>query len=265
MRTDFIKPYLLSITTIILLLISLNTDAQSKGVSVAISDNLLVLDKRKRSGTIELINLSADPTEFSVSVLSVENSELDGSKLIRWSPKRALASAHKTLPFRVAARPPKELPIGEYLIHVGVRAERQVPPPLDPNTVITDESEQGIAVMIPIVPVLPITIYYRHGIQTPMLDIAPLVQTPDDVGFIGYFPVRKLQPQYSFVGTVQIIEKKSNIVINRGRLHLRQGTVASDVKMPRGKQVMLDTGIYCIQVWDHFPSKGQPNAEVCAD
>lgn len=249
----------------IVLLTSFHVHGQPTGVSVALSDNLLVLDQRQRSGTIELINLGADPTEFSLSVIGGEDSELDGAKLIRWSPQRALAPAHRTIPFRVAARPPSDLPVGEYLIRVGVRAERQAPPSLDNDIPESNEPEPGIAVMVPIVPVLPVTVYYRHGIEAPMLDVEPLVETPDDERFIGYFPVRKLQPQYSFVGTVQVIEKNTKTVINRGRLHLRQGAVGSEVKMPRGEQVMLDGGVYCIQIWDHFPGEGQPNAEVCSD
>jgi len=42
-------------------------EALAGGVSVALSDNLVVLDSRHRSSAIELVNLSADPTEYKVT------------------------------------------------------------------------------------------------------------------------------------------------------------------------------------------------------
>lgn len=239
--------------------------AQQSGVSVALSDNLIVLEQRSRSGTIELVNLASDPTEFRVSILGVSDSEVDGSALIRWAPQRALAPANRTAPFRVSARPPGDLPPGEYLIRVGVTAAVQAPPPLPRETNENEEPEQGIAVVVPIVPTLPVTVYYRHGIETPMVDAQPLVETPDDENFIGYFPVVKQQPEYSFVGTVQVVEKTTKTLINRGRLHLRQSTERSNVRMPRGEQTMIENGVYCLQIWDHWPGQGTPTTEVCSE
>ncbi|WP_404400535.1 hypothetical protein LG288_11095 [Idiomarina seosinensis] len=238
--------------------------AQQSGVSVALSDNLIVLEQRSRSGTIELVNLASDPTEFRISILGVTDSEVDGSDLIRWAPQRALAPANRTLPFRVSARPPGDLPAGEYLIRVGVTAEVQAPPPIPRDDDDTEEPEAAIAVVVPIVPTLPVTVYYRHGIETPMVDAKPLVETPDDEKFIGYFPVVKQQPNYSFVGTVQVIEKTTGTLINRGRLHLRQSTEQSNVRMPRGEQNMIENGVYCLQIWDHWPGEGAPTKEVCS-
>lgn len=249
-----------------LLILPFTAQSQQSGVSVALSDNLIVLEQRSRSGAIELVNLASDPTEFRLSILEVTNSEVDGSKLIRWAPQRALAPANRTAPFRVSARPPGDLPPGEYLIRVGVTAAVQAPPPLprETNENENEEPEPGIAVVVPIVPTLPVTVYYRHGIETPMVDAKPLVATPDDEKFIGYFPVVKQQPGYSFVGTVQVIEKTTGTLINRGRLHLSQSTEKSNVRMPRGVQNMIENGIYCLQIWNHWPGQGTPTAEVCS-
>ena len=258
------KFYSLCMAAAVLVSVSTPALSQQSGVSVALSDNLIVLEGRSRSGTIELVNLAADPTEFTLSILGVRDSEVDGTTLIRWSPQRAVAPANRTLPFRVSARVPRDLEPGEYLIRVGVTSRVQSPPPV-PQEFINEEGEpeQGIAVVVPIVPTLPVTVYYRHEIATPRVDAQPLVETPDDVNFLGYFPVVKRQPQYSFVGTVQVVERTTNTVINRGRLHLAQGTERSNVRMPRGEQAMLMDGVYCLQIWDHWPAEGQATAEVC--
>jgi hypothetical protein len=238
---------------------------QSGGVSVALSDNLIVLDSRSRSGAIELVNLASDPTEFTLSVLSVKDTQLDGESLIRWAPRRTLAPANRTAPFRVSARPPGDLPPGEYLIRVGVTARVQSPPPVPQEFENAEgEMEMGLSAVVPIVPTLPVTVYYRHGIETPTINAGSLVLTPDNITTMGYFPVTKPEPKYSFVGAVQVIEQNSGTIINQGRLHLAQGVSASNVNMPRGERAMLANGVYCLRIWHNWPAEGAPNQEVCS-
>ncbi len=264
----FYMPYtlrsLLMMTSLGLMLSSGYAVAESSGVSVALSDNLIVLDNRTRSGSIELVNLASDPTEFTISVLSVKNTELDGESLLRWAPRRTLAPAHRTASFRVSARPPGDLPAGEYLIRVGVTSKLQSPPPVPKEFKNADGvMELGLSAVVPIVPTLPVTVYYRHGIETPMIDAGALVLTPDNPEQIGYFPVTKREPKYSFVGAVQIVERSTGTVINQGRLHLAQGLATSNVNMPRGKQTMMAGGVYCLRIWSNWPMKGKADQEVC--
>jgi len=250
---------------LVLLVLLVPFQVLAGGVSVALSDNLVVLDSRHRSGAIELVNLSADPTEFKVKIQTVKDSEVDGESLIRWAPQRTLAPPHRTVPFRVASRPQSDLPSGEYLIRVGVSARAITPPlPIIERENEDGEIEQAIAAVVPIVPVLPVTIYYRHKMETPMIDAQPLVATPEDEKYLGYFPVVKRLPQYSFVGTVQVVEQATGEVINQGRLHLRQGTKESKVRMPHGKSLLKPGVGYCLRIWDHFPAKGNPDQQVCS-
>jgi len=247
----------------ILLFSSGKAFAQS-GVSVALSDNLIVLDKRSRSGSVELVNLASDPTEFTMSVLSVKDSKLNGESLLRWAPRRTVAPANRTVPFRVSARVPKDLAPGEYLIRVGVTAKVQSPPPIPQEYENEDgEIEMGLAAVVPIVPTLPITVYYRHNIEEPTITLSPLVLTPNSSDSVGYFPVVKNQPEYSFVGSVRIIEKNSKKVINQGRLHLGQGISKSNVYMPRGDELTSASNSYCLQLWNVWPAEGAPIQQVC--
>jgi len=257
--------YLFMPTALGLCLLSGPALGQSGGVSVALSDNLIVLDSRSRSGSIELVNLASDPTEFTLSVLSVKDTQLDGESLIRWAPRRALAPANRTAPFRVSARPPGDLPPGEYLIRVGATARVQSPPPVPQEFENAEgEMEMGLSAVVPIVPTLPITVYYRHGIETPTINAGSLVLTPDSITTMGYFPVTKPEPKFSFVGAVQVIEQNSGTIINQGRLHLAQGVSASNVNMPRGERAMLANGVYCLRIWHNWPAEGEPNQEVCS-
>lgn len=234
-------------------------------VSVALSDNLLVLDSQTRSSMFELVNLGSEPTEFRLETdkLLLGTKE-DASTIIRWAPARALVPANRTVPVRVAARPTPGLAAGEYIFRVGVTAEAKPVPrrprPGDPAEAPPD----GIAVTIPIVPTLPVTVYLRHNIEAPMIDIEPLVLTPDDKEVMGYFPVTKRNPAYSFVGQVLVLDKATGQRINSGRLHLRQGgSAGSRVNMPRAQTPLQAGAQYCLQVWDHFPGKGEPKLVVC--
>jgi hypothetical protein len=232
-------------------------------VSVALSDNLVILDSKARSGMIELINLGADPTEFRLKVdESLLGTPTDASSMLRWAPARSQVPAHQTRPVRISARPTPELAPGEYIFRVGVTCEAK-PVLRKPKAGGEEIVEDGIAVTIPIVPTLPITVYLRHDIEPPMLEVESLVLTPEDTAVMGYFPVRKKNPEYSFVGQVQVVEEQSKKIINSGRLHLSPGKPGSRVNMPRPETPLVEGTRYCVRVWDHFPGEGEPLVESC--
>jgi hypothetical protein len=234
-------------------------------VSVALSDNLVILDSRARSGMIELVNLGADPTEFRLKVdESLVGTPNDASSMLRWAPARAQVPAHQTRPVRISARPTPELEPGEYIFRVGVTCEaKPVVRKPKPGEEDVDVPSDGIAVTIPIIPTLPITVYLRHEIDAPMVEAESLVLTPDDPSAMGFFPVRKKNPAYSFVGQVQVVEESTKKVINSGRLHIAQGKAESRVSMPRPETALVEGARYCVRIWDHFPGVGEAMVESC--
>lgn len=231
-----------------------------KGLSVALSDNVLVLNDTDRSASLELVNLGQLPTEFALqSVKMVMNAKTqDGSEFIRWAPQRAKVPANQTMPMRISARQLDKLPPGEYMLKLNVSALTRPGPEAK-----TADKAQGVAVTIPIMPVLPVTVYLRHGIDTPGIRAQKLVYTPKDREYLGYFPVTKTVPGQSFVGQIQVINQATGDVLSSGRLHLRPTTNESVVRMPRGKFTDGAAGTYCLKIWDHFPAKGNPIQEQC--
>ena len=225
-----------------------------KGLSVALSDNVLVLNDTDRSASLELVNLGS-----LQSVKMVMNAKTqDGSEFIRWAPQRAKVPANQTMPMRISARQLDKLPPGEYMLKLNVSAlTRPVP------EARAADKAQGVAVTIPIMPVLPVTVYLRHGIDTPGIRAQKLVYTPKDREYLGYFPVTKTVPGQSFVGQIQVINQATGDVLSSGRLHLRPTTNESVVRMPRGKFTAGAAGTYCLKIWDHFPAKGNPIQEQC--
>jgi len=247
----------------LLILLAMASKVQGD-ISVALSDNLIILDSKSRSGMIEVVNLGDEPTEFRLKVdetlLGTPN---DASSMLRWAPARTLVPAHQTRPVRVAARPTPELAPGEYIFRVGVTAEaKPVARKPKPGEDI-EAPPDGLAVTVPIVPTLPVTVYLRHDIPPPALEVEPLVLTPGDEDVLGYFPVRKHNPAHSFVGQVQVAEMGTGKIANSGRLHIAQGKPGSRVNMPRGKVQVDNTATYCVRVWDHFPGEGPPQVESC--
>ncbi|MBK1675001.1 hypothetical protein CKO35_17320 [Ectothiorhodospira shaposhnikovii] len=258
MKIKMLFPITLAAAMIFLLPIK----AQSQ-LSVALSDNLVVLSNQERSGQLELVNSGSDPTEFRLTVESdMVGADVDGRTVIRWSPARALVSPHRTLPVRIAARPPHDLPPGEYVLRAGVTAAVQTPPSLT-GPRMSDEEVAGVAVVIPIVPTLPITVYYRHDIPNPMIEAEALVPMPDDTHYVGYFQVRKSDPKYSFVGYIAVVDAMTGQVVNQGRLHLLPGVESGQVRIPHSTASMSASGQYCIRIWDHWPARGVPGKEVC--
>lgn len=256
---------------LILLLYSVSTitfaqSGEANGITVAISDNIIVIDNKQRSGMIDLVNGSIDPVLFTVYPMSEPiGIELSAEPILRWAPQSGLAAAHRSLPFRVLARPTPELAPGEYAVQFGVRAEiqREASP-----IVVQQDSETNepvVSAIVPVVPVLPVTVYVRHQIETPRVDVGPLKLTPEHESELGYFTVTKRTPNISFVGQVQVAEKISGKILSSGRLHLGQQGNSAMVNIIRETQPTEIDGLYCLKIWDHFPAEGDPYLTLCND
>ncbi|RYX96151.1 MAG: hypothetical protein EOO28_08945 [Comamonadaceae bacterium] len=245
------------------------TAARSQTISVSLSDNLVVLTDKQRSQALELVNLSEDPIEFNLTASKNANGKLpDGTSIVRWAPERALVQANRAVPMRVSSRMTPEMPPGEYMFKAFVRsdlhqAERRPVPSGQPGEEVPKDA---VSMSIAIAPSLPVTVYVRHKIAAPMIDARPFVTTSGDEKFMGYFPVKKRQPEYSFVGFVQVVDKASNRTLNQGRLHLppnSSGSTDSQVRVawPANKDGL--SGNYCLRIWDQFPASGSPAQETC--
>lgn len=239
--------------------------AQEPGdISVAISDNLIVIDGRARSGQIDLVNGGEEPMEFTVYPMEeVQGIVQSAEPILRWAPEKAVAPAHRSLAFRVLARPTPDLEPGEYAFQFGVRAQVQRDEP--PIVVRQEEGEPEplLTAVVPVVPVLPVTVYVRHGIETPRVDPQPLVLTPEDEANLGYFMVVKREPDRSFIGQIQVADKATGDVLSSGRLHLAQAGKQAKVGMPREFFPAHRAGSYCLRIWDHFPGEGEPYVSLC--
>ena len=242
-----------------------SANAQDAGrITVSISDNIIVIDANARSGQIDLVNGSDDPVEFSVSPKTEGAGIINSAEaVLRWAPARSVAPAHRSQAFRVAARPTPELAPGEYAYQFSVRAELQRNAI---NTLANSDNKTTdplITVRVPIVPVLPVTVYVRHRIEAPRVDLRPLTLTPDDPDSLGYFTAVKQHRDRSFIGTVQVVDAETGAELSRGRLHLGQAGAEAKVGMPRERFPQGKAGKYCLRVWDHFPAQGEPYANVC--
>ncbi len=245
-----------------------SANAQERGsMTVAISDNMIVIDANARSGQIDLVNGGDEPVEFTVlpapdgSTTAIVNS---AGPVLRWAPERSVAPAHRSQAFRVAARPTPELAPGEYAYQFLVRSKLQsiVPDLLVQTDAATQETV--ITGVVPLVPILPVTVYVRYGIEAPRVDVRPLTLTPDDPESLGYFMAVKQHPDRSFVGTIQVVDAETGEELSRGRLHLGQQGEQAKVTMPRGIFPTGKAANFCLRVWDQFPSQGEPYASSCS-
>jgi hypothetical protein len=243
-----------------------SANAQEQGrITVSISDNMIIIDGNARSGQIDLVNGSDDPVEFTVlPVLEDTGIVNTAGPVLRWAPERSVAPAHRSLAFRVAARPTPELAPGEYAYLFTVRATLQadLPDLLAATDGVTQETV--ITGVVPVVPVLPVTVYLRYKIEAPRVDVRPLTLTPDDAESLGYFLAVKQHPDRSFVGTIQVVDADTGEELSRGRLHLGQEGDQAKVTMPRGIFPTGKVANLCLRVWDKFPSQGEPYANSCS-
>lgn len=245
---------------------ALNAQPQTGSISVAISDNLIVIDESTRSGQIDLVNGGDDPMEFTVFPMEdTEGIVASAEPILRWAPEKAVAPAHRSLPFRILARKTEDLPAGEYAFRFGVRAlVQREQPPIEILSENQKNEDQTIGAVVPVVPVLPVLVYVRHKIETPRVEPEAIELTPEDPDNLGYFIVVKKDPNRSFVGQIRVIDRETGTQLSSGRLHLSQSGARARVGMPREGFPTNKTGSYCLQVWDQFPGQGDPYATICS-
>lgn len=233
----------------------------SAQLSVTVSDNVVVLDGKNQSGSIDLVNLGSDPVDFSVNPLRDPNSDTSMDEaLIRWAPSRVLVQPNRSARLRVMARPNISTNKSEHLVRLGITATVQRPPQ-GPNG--AENAIEGVAVTVPLIPTLPIFVYVRSAEKQAPVKVDAFILTPEHEKFSGYFPVYKSDIDQSFVGQVKIVNKANNEVVSEGRIHLPQGTQQSLVQIVRNEKSGDRPGIYCVYMWDRFPGLGNPMQTVC--
>lgn len=235
-----------------------------QAISVSISDNVVVLDTRQRSGEIELLSMTPSPVEFEVEAVAVPDGVQDGRDYLRWSPARTLVPANRASPLRMVFRPPADLPPGEYVVRLAVRS-RQVD--FQPDFSTGDEdvgSEPGIAIGVAIQPVLPVTVYIRHQVDSPALRIGQFEPATNGDDSHGHFMVSKGHNGVSFVGTVALVGQQSGNTLTRGRLRMGQTVNERRIRVPRREgESALDEPV-CLHIWPSFPPRGEPDQRVCS-
>lgn len=147
---------------------ALATFSTSAGAGVGdllVAPTRLVLDGRKPS-EIVLNNIGDEPATYRISVefrrmtgdgnlteVSDPNAqEKAAADMIVYAPRRVTLAPRQPQSIRIAARPPKGLPDGEYRVHLLFRA---VPPP---NPVAAPSAEPPKGVRLRLIPIYGVTI-----------------------------------------------------------------------------------------------------------
>lgn len=233
--------------------------------SVSISDNVLVLSNNDRSGQIELLSMSSEAQEFTLALDDLPDGVKDGREFLRWGPKRITVPANRGRPMRVVFRPPADLEPGEYVVRLAVKSVDARRSEISAEEQSEGESSEGVGANVGIQPVLPVTIYIRHEVESPDLDITEFVASPDDDSKYGYFTVSKNSDAISFIGTVLLEGADSGQEYTSGRLRMGQTSDETRISVPqRSDDTPLDEAI-CLKVWDSFPATGDPVQTVCSD
>lgn len=240
---------------------------QSFAISVSISDNVVVLDSRQRSGEIALLSMTPSPVEFEITPMDLAEGVIDGRDYLRWSPARALVPANRGTPLRMVFRPPADLPPNEYVVRLAVKS-RQVD--YQPNFERPAEdgeepAEDGLSVGVAIQPVLPVTVYIRHQVESPTLTIGDFEPAVDDPRSHGHFIARKPLEAISFIGTVALFGANSGEMITSGRLRMGQTVNETRIRVPRRDTDAELSEPVCLHIWPTFPASGEAEQRVCSE
>lgn len=153
------------------LLLTSAAPAAPRDGGVSVSPMMVILDTRGRPVGFDVINFSDRPATFRLDPLHAEIGP-DGAQtltpaaaqpgsavnFLRWAPRQFEVQPGATRTIRLSARPPADLPAGEYRLHL--RVTNIGPPPERPTA--RTEGAVGVAVHIQVAQAVRVLV--RHGV-----------------------------------------------------------------------------------------------------
>lgn len=236
-------------------------------ISVSISDNVVVLNTRERSGEIDLLSMTSSPVEFDITAMDPPNGMVDGRQYLRWSPERVLVPANRASPLRMVFRPPADLAPGEYVVRLAVKSrEVNFAPAFNLGSDAEGaEVDNTLAIAVAIQPVLLVTVYIRHLVDSPELTIGEFVPAIEDASTHGYFMVGKDPDAISFVGTIALVGANTGNTLASGRLRMAQNVDQRRIRVPRDETDAVLIEPLCLHLWPSFPPRGEPERRLCSE
>lgn len=232
--------------------------------SVSVSDNLLVLSNEKRSGEIELLSMDSTPKEFTLELGDLPDSVKNGEAYLRWAPSRIIVPGNRGRPLRAVFRPNSDLAPGEYVVRLLVKSV-DVNQEASPSSPDNDDqaSEPGVGANIGIQPVLPVTVYLRHQVASPDIQLSDFTPTPNDPDRFGVFTATKASDAISFIGYMTIEHQQTGQTLSSGRLHIPQTVDKRVIQVGRvGDEISSDDTL-CLNVWAGEEVSGEPDHTSC--
>ncbi len=165
--------FVLVLTIFIFFNLLITRPVWSDSTGVMLAPIRVIFEGRTRSTTVNLLNPNDKACTYKISIVNLrmdefgirkevahpDSRELLSRDLIRFSPRRATVEAKGWQTIRLMVRKPKDLPEGEYRVHL-----KAAPiPDTDIEKDIENKKEQGLSIKINYVMNVTIPIIIRHG------------------------------------------------------------------------------------------------------
>lgn len=153
------------------LLLAAAPAAPSQGGGVSVAPMMVILDTRGRPQSFEVVNFGSRSATFRLdplhAVIDPDGAQQfepattqsgSAASFLRWAPRQFEVPPGATRTVRLSARPPADLPVGEYRLHLRV-TNIGAPPILSAQT-----GERGIGVAINLQVAQAVRVLVRHGV-----------------------------------------------------------------------------------------------------
>lgn len=153
------------------LLLAAAPAAPSQGGGVSVTPMMVILDTRGRPQGFEVVNFGSRAATFRLdplhAVIDADGAQQfepattqpgSAAEFLRWAPRQFEVPPGATRTVRLSARPPADLPPGEYRLHLRV-TNIGTPPALPAQT-----EEPGIGVNINLQVAQAVRVLVRHGV-----------------------------------------------------------------------------------------------------
>jgi len=161
-------------TAVVIAILAICVLGASDAAALRFDPTRVVLTERQRTATLRLMNAESEPISYNVSWIRIRMTNDKGLEIIEsdddakdlqpardfilYAPRQSVVAPRSGQLVRLLARPPADLPDGEYRSHLAISEA----PEVQGNTG-DDAPDQGLGVQFTTISRTTIPVIYRHG------------------------------------------------------------------------------------------------------
>lgn len=243
------------------------------GASVSVSPMMVILDTAGRPGSFDVVNFGARTATFRLEPLFAvidDHGEQQfeqpagqpgsAAPFLRWAPRQFEVQPGSARSIRLSARPPSDLPPGEYRLHLRATNIGEAPPRP------TAAPDRGVGVNVRIQVAQAVRILVRHRVGPGRASLTDVAETATEAGRGVAFALVNRNDGGSVLGryaVVGVAPGGGERLLREADVTLYPDTARRPVRLIFEPQELAAGWRLCVRFWNSRGGRGAPDQEVC--